>query len=114
MEVQIERGSQGCKHGITPTPDFQADRPHERQRITLLHDAWAELIVENDCSRVEPILEMDVHRLGPQRVGNFGQRQVMGGDKSDRAGLDEAADDGFRPGAAIQRVGAVEDFVEEK
>jgi len=43
--------------------DFQADRPHEREGIALLHYARAELIVEDDFSVLQPILEMHVHRL---------------------------------------------------
>ena len=94
--------------------DLQPNRTHERQGIAVLDDARAHAIVESHLAILEPVFEVDVHDRGRQLVGDLGQGQVMRGHQADRAQVDQAADDPFGAHAAIVRVGAVEELVEQE
>ncbi len=52
--------------------------------------------------------------MGREVVGDLGQGQVVRGDQADRAAVDQAADDRLGADAAIVRVGAVEQLVEQE
>ena len=51
----------------------------------MLNDPGSHPIIEQHLPVHEPVLEVDVHDLGRQLVGDLGQGQVVGRDEADRA-----------------------------
>src|SRR5262245_50814433 len=57
---------------------------------------------------------MNVGRAGGEGIRNLSEREIMRRHETDGASFDQSFHDSFSSNRAIMRVGAVEDFVEEK
>ena len=71
-------------------------------------------VVEMHLAVNELVLEVDVDGPRGQRVGDPGQRQVVGRHQADRAAVDQAADDRLGSHGPVMGIGPVEELVEEE
>ena len=94
--------------------DLEADRAHELEGVALLDDAGSHAVVELHAPLDDLVLE--VHVAGDRRegVGDTREGEVVGGDQAERPACQKPANHGLGADAAIVRVGAVEDLVEQE
>ena len=78
------------------------------------NDTGVHAVIEEHAAVFEVILEMDIGGEWGQGSDDFGEGKVVSGCEPDGVALEEAANDGFGTDAAVVRVGAAEDFIEEK
>ena len=93
---------------------LEPDRPHQRQCVGVLDDAGTHEVVEAHFAVLEMVGEMDVHGDRTKGGDDLGEGEVMRGDQADRAAVEQASKNRLGSGAAVVRVGAVEELVEEK
>ena len=96
------------------TSHLDPHRAHQLQRVALGDDAGAHAVVEHHCAVFEVVFEVDVGGAGREVVGDLREGEVVRRGQADGAAADQAADDGVGADAAVVRVGAAEDFVEEE
>ena len=92
--------------------DLQPDGPHKCQAVTLRDNALAQFVVEGKTAIGKLFLKMDVSELAVERAADLSQRQIMGGDESDRSSLQQGMKHAFGADPAIIRVCALQEFVE--
>ena len=80
----------------------------------MLDDARAHPVVEVHDPVLELVLEVDVLGVRGEPIDDGGQGEVMGGDQADGPAVEETADHRLGPDAAVVRVRAVEQFIEEE
>ena len=93
---------------------LQPDRAHERQGIAVLDDARAHPVVEEHLAVDQAVGEMDVGDPRIRAAGELGQGEVVGRDHADGAPVDQALHDRLGADAAVVRIGAVEQLVEQE
>src|SRR5207249_10646731 len=78
-----------------------SNRSHQRQRLSVHHDARAHREIEDHLAVLEPILEVHVGGNCSERRRELGQGEVVGGDETDGSAADERPDDGFGANPAV-------------
>jgi len=91
--------------------DVEADGAHEGNGVRTLYRARFHAVIERKLAIEIVIGEVDVAGGGEVHGG---EREVVGGDEAEGTVAQELADDGFGADAAVMRVGAAEDFVEQE
>ena len=83
------------------TLDFQPDRPHQLERITLLNDAGMKAVIESHPAIFEMVLEVKIGGSGRECFGQLREGEVMRCDQADGPTVNETADDRFGADGSI-------------
>src|SRR5262245_22444441 len=114
LEDVREPSEENQRQNVSRRLYFQPHRPHQFQSVTFAHDPWTHPIVKHQLTVLQVIFEVHIGRSRSQSLSNMCQGQIMRRDKSESTVIDQTADDRLGSNAAIMRVGALENFIEQK
>src|SRR5690349_15575608 len=94
--------------------DVKTDRSHKFDAVAGGYHAGAETIIERQPIILKFFLKMNVADAVRKNLFQRGQSQIVGGDQPDGAVTKQRSQNAFSADAAIVRIGALKNFVEEK
>src|SRR5690606_38404597 len=92
----------------------EPDRPHEREAVALRHRPVAQLVVEGHAPVDELFLEVQVAEAPAALRLEIGQTEVVSRNQADLASIQERAQQALGADAAIVRVRALQQLVEQE
>src|ERR1700761_6678456 len=93
---------------------FQPNRAHELKRIRAVGNAGSELVVEVELAGAEAVAEMHVCAFGMERCCDLCKGEIVRGDESDGMAGEQATEQRLSGNAAIVRIGAGEQLIEQE
>src|SRR5690606_3195426 len=114
-------GTTGSRRSRTSAPYIcirelyvQPDRAHELETVAFRHRSVAELVVEGHPPVDDFLLEVHVAEAPAVLRHDLGEAEVVSRDETDRASIQERAQQTFGADAPILRVRALQQLVEQE
>lgn len=114
MRVNLPSTLSRKESGARGVWNIQPDGAHEGQSVASRYDARAQAVVEGHTAILKLVFEMHIGRMGCEVVSDVGQRKIMSGDKPNRGAVDKPGDYRLGSQAAVVRVSALKEFVQEE
>jgi allantoicase len=95
----------GWRYMGTGASDFEADEAHEFEGVALRNDSVAQLEIEAHFSVLDEILKVGIAHNAADGCGHVRERQIVCGDHSNGAVVDQRAYEAFCSDSAVMRIG---------